>query len=112
MILQKAGNAVLVKKSGRQVEDQEELERTVETFGRDMVKVEKYAKTAERAIAANLSRHIGSQPQFSRSTLSQTCGQSNVWRHILPSALTHFEILWSYRKADFQQKDTRRFFPN
>jgi AbrB family looped-hinge helix DNA binding protein len=60
VILQKAGNAVLVKKPGKQVKDHAELQRTVEAFARDMVKVEKYVKTAEGAIAANLSRHVGS----------------------------------------------------
>jgi AbrB family looped-hinge helix DNA binding protein len=60
VVLQKAGNAVLVKKTGKQVKDHAELERTVEAFARDMVKVEKYVKTAEGAIAANLSRHVGS----------------------------------------------------
>jgi AbrB family looped-hinge helix DNA binding protein len=60
VVLQKAGNAVLVKKAGKQVKDDAELERAVEAFARDMVKVERYVKTAERAIAANLSRHVGS----------------------------------------------------
>ena len=60
MVLQKTGNAVLVKKAGKQVKDHAELERTVEAFARDMVKVEKFVKTGERAIAANLSRHVGS----------------------------------------------------
>ena len=59
VVLQKAGNAVLVKKPGKQVRDAE-LERTVEAFARDMVKIGKYVKTAERAIAANLSRHVSS----------------------------------------------------
>jgi AbrB family looped-hinge helix DNA binding protein len=60
VVLQKAGNAVLVRKPGKQVKDRAELERTVDAFARDMVKVGKYVKTAERAIAANLSRHVGS----------------------------------------------------
>jgi hypothetical protein len=50
----------LVKKPGKQVKDHAELERTVEAFARDMVKVGKHVKTAERAIAANLSRYVGS----------------------------------------------------
>jgi hypothetical protein len=37
-----------------------ELEKTVEAFARDMEKVGKYTNTAERAIAANLSRHVRS----------------------------------------------------
>jgi hypothetical protein len=60
MILQKAGNAVLVKKPGKQLKDHAELERPVEAFAKDMVKVGKYVKTAERGIAANLSRHVSS----------------------------------------------------
>jgi hypothetical protein len=50
----------LVKKPGKQARDHAELERTVEAFAKDMVKVGKYVKTAERAIAANLSRHVSS----------------------------------------------------
>ncbi len=60
VVLQKAGNAVLVKKPGKQVMDPTELERAVEAFARDMRYVGKYIKTAERGVAANLSRHIGS----------------------------------------------------
>jgi len=60
VVFQKAGNAVLVKKPGTQVRDRMKLEKTVEAFTRDMEKVGKYANTAERAIAANLSRHVGS----------------------------------------------------
>ena len=60
VVLQKAGNAVLVKKSGKQLSDHAKLERTVEAFARDMAKVGKYVNTAERAIAANLSRHVSS----------------------------------------------------
>jgi AbrB family looped-hinge helix DNA binding protein len=60
VIFEKAGNAVLVKKPGRQVGDRAELEKTVKVFAKDMVRVGKYVTTAERAIAANLSRRIGS----------------------------------------------------
>ena len=58
VIFQKAGNAVLVKKSKSQVKDRAELVKTVEAFVADMEKVGKYTAAAERAIAANLSRHI------------------------------------------------------
>ncbi len=60
VVFQKAGNAILVKKTGSQVRDQLELEETVEAFARDMKKVGKYTVTAQRAISANLSRCIGS----------------------------------------------------
>ena len=60
VIFEKAGNAVLVKKPGRQVGDRAELEKTVKVFAKDMVRVGKYVTTAERAIAANLSGHVGS----------------------------------------------------
>lgn len=60
VVLQKAGNAVLVKKTGKQVRDDAELERTVEAFARDMAKVQRYVRGGERVINANLSRHVGS----------------------------------------------------
>ena len=60
VMFEKAGNAVLVKKPGPQVRDRAELEKTVKVFAKDMVRVGKYVTTAERAIAANLSRRIGS----------------------------------------------------
>ncbi len=50
----------MLKKPGKQVMDPPELERAVEAFARDMKYVGKYIKTAERGLAANLSRHIGS----------------------------------------------------
>jgi len=59
VVFQKAGNAVLVKKSKSQVKDRADLVKTVEAFAADMEKVGRYMKAAERAIAANLSRHIG-----------------------------------------------------
>jgi AbrB family looped-hinge helix DNA binding protein len=60
VIFEKAGSAVLVKKPGGQVSDRAELEKTVKVFAKDMVRVREYVTTAERAIAANLSRRIGS----------------------------------------------------
>jgi AbrB family looped-hinge helix DNA binding protein len=62
VVFQKAGNAVLVKKSRTQVRDRIELMNTVEAFARDMEKVGKHTVNAERAITANLSRHIRPQP--------------------------------------------------
>lgn len=58
VIFQKAGNAVLVKKSKPQVKDRAELVKTIGAFAADMEKVGKYTAAAERAIAANLSRHL------------------------------------------------------
>jgi AbrB family looped-hinge helix DNA binding protein len=57
VVFQKAGNALLVKKS-RQVGDRADLVKTVEGFAGDMKKVGGYAANAETAMAANLSRHI------------------------------------------------------
>jgi AbrB family looped-hinge helix DNA binding protein len=60
VVFEKAGNAIMVKKSGTQVSNQMELEKAVSAFARDMEKIEKHVITAERAINANLSRHVGS----------------------------------------------------
>ena len=60
VVFEKAGNAVLVKKPGRQVRDQMELEKAVGAFARDMEKIEEHVITAERAIGADPSCHVGS----------------------------------------------------
>ena len=57
---ERAGGAVLVKKSTPQATDYEELRDAVEALAKDMQKVRKHIKIAERSIAANLSRHFGS----------------------------------------------------
>jgi bifunctional DNA-binding transcriptional regulator/antitoxin component of YhaV-PrlF toxin-antitoxin module len=59
VVFQKAGNAVLMKKSKAEVHDRAELVQVIEGFAADMANVGKYVRTARRAIAASLSRHIG-----------------------------------------------------
>ncbi len=61
VVIEKAGGAVVVKKAAAQVRDYPELKETVEALARDMEKIHKYVRSAERAVAENLSRHIGSK---------------------------------------------------
>lgn len=58
VVFEKAGGAVLVKKTGAQVRDLRELRDTVEGFAMDMAKIGKYVTVAERSISADLSRHL------------------------------------------------------
>lgn len=60
VVFEQAGGAVLVKKAGRRVTDIAELKNAVEALAKDMVRVRRYTKIAERALAADLSRHISS----------------------------------------------------
>ncbi len=58
VVFEKAGGAILVKKAEMQVRDYDELKRTVEALAEDMERVGRHVRVAERALAANLSRHI------------------------------------------------------
>ena len=58
VVFEKAGGAVLVKKTGTQVRDYKELGDTIEAFAQDMTRIDKYVKVAERAISEDFSRHV------------------------------------------------------
>ena len=58
VVFEKAGGAVLVKKTGTQVRDYKELGDIIEAFAQDMTRIGKYVKVAERAIAEDFSRHV------------------------------------------------------
>ena len=58
VVFEKAGGAVLIKKTGGQVRDFVELRDSVEAFARDMAKIGMYVNAAERSISADLSRHV------------------------------------------------------
>lgn len=58
VVFEKAGGAMLVKKVGGHSWRQGELEDAVGDFARDMTKLRKYVKVAERSLAENLSRHF------------------------------------------------------
>jgi AbrB family looped-hinge helix DNA binding protein len=58
VVFEKAGSAVLVKKVEGHPWRQGELEDAVSDFARDMTKLQKHVKDAERSLAENLSRHF------------------------------------------------------
>ncbi len=60
VVFEKAGGAVLVKKAGGQARGYAELKDTVENLAKDMERLRKYVKIAERAIAENLSGYVRS----------------------------------------------------
>ncbi len=49
---------MLVKKAGAQLWKREELKEAVEALARDMHKLRKHVKIAERSMAEHLSRHV------------------------------------------------------
>jgi bifunctional DNA-binding transcriptional regulator/antitoxin component of YhaV-PrlF toxin-antitoxin module len=60
VVFEKVGRAMLMRKVGMQVRGYDELKQIVEALAEDMDKVGKHVRVAERALAANLSRHISS----------------------------------------------------
>jgi AbrB family looped-hinge helix DNA binding protein len=55
VVFEKVGGAMLVKKAGAHVWRRRELEQTVNALARDMTRIRKHAKAAERFFAENLS---------------------------------------------------------
>lgn len=60
VVFEEIGGAVVVKKTGAPTRDAAELKAAVKGLAVDMAKIRKHVRTAERALAANLSRHISS----------------------------------------------------
>jgi AbrB family looped-hinge helix DNA binding protein len=60
VVFERAGSAVLVKKAAPRVGDLKDMANAVEALARDMRKVGRYIRAAERLLDENLSRHISS----------------------------------------------------
>ena len=60
VVFERTGRAVLVRKASPQVGDLADMVEAVEALARDMKRVGKYMRAAERSIDESLSRHIRS----------------------------------------------------
>jgi AbrB family looped-hinge helix DNA binding protein len=60
VVFERTGKAVLVKKAAPRNADVKEMADAVRAFAKDMRRVEKYVKLAERSLNESLSRHIRS----------------------------------------------------
>lgn len=60
VVFERTGRAVLVKKASLRVDNVKEMRDAVKALAKDMRKVGKHIRLAEKALDENLSRHIGS----------------------------------------------------
>ena len=60
VVFERAGRAVLVKKASSRNDNVTDMARTVEALAKDMRKVGRFMRAAERSLDENLSRHVGS----------------------------------------------------
>ena len=60
VVFERAGRAVLVKKASSRNDSVTDMARTVEALAKDMRKVGRFMRAAERSLDENLSRHVGS----------------------------------------------------
>ena len=60
VVFEKAGRAVLVKRASPRNDSVTDMAEAVEALAKDMRKVGRFMRTAERSLDEDLSRHIGS----------------------------------------------------
>jgi len=60
VVFERAGRAVLVKKASSRNDSVRDMADAVEALAKDMRKVGRFVRTAERSLDESLSRHIGS----------------------------------------------------